>query len=69
MNSVQKIGYHERTLRADHFRSEGFVYDSEFHFKGQPAGSVGIKQEPRTILIFNIEGFDLIPADQLVPEK
>ena len=34
----------------------------EFHFKGQPFGTVGIKHEPGAILILDIELTNLVPA-------
>ena len=72
MNSVQKMSYHAKSLRTGvPFGGILFIIESylEFHFKCQPAGTIGIKQEPCAILIFDIEGLDLVPASQLFSQK
>lgn len=42
--------------------SISYIIVLELHFKGQPFGTVSIKQEPSTILILNIKIMDFVPA-------
>lgn len=44
----------------------GSFYYSKCNVESQPFGSLGIKQELCAILIFNMEGFNLVPVNLLI---